>query len=113
MNGFPATGAMHFGKSGIADRKRVPRPPASMIASLFIYLFCFLITEIFFFYQLTDYMANSDMRFLDTRSVFGWHIDEVIAQRGHFTSGITGETDGNNAFLTGNLKRFQYVGRIA
>jgi hypothetical protein len=32
--GLPATGAMHFGKSGITDFNLVPKPPANIIASL-------------------------------------------------------------------------------
>jgi hypothetical protein len=34
MNGVPFTGAKHLGSSGTACCKRVPRPPASMMASI-------------------------------------------------------------------------------
>jgi hypothetical protein len=36
MNGIPSTGAIHFGKSATALRKRVPKPPANIIAVLII-----------------------------------------------------------------------------
>ena len=63
-NGFPQTGAIHFGVSGTTDRNLVPRPPARMIASLIIGF-----GKINFFYQLANDMTQGYMAFLNPGSI--------------------------------------------
>lgn len=63
-NGFPETGAIHFGVSATTDRNLVPRPPARMIASLIIG-----VGKINFFYELANNMAKCNMALLYSRGI--------------------------------------------
>src|SRR6478672_4503144 len=81
-NGFPATGAMHLGKSGTASRNLVPRPPAKTIASNIFWLAIISVQlnfrKVIFFYQLADNMAQHNMAFLDAWGVCRWDIQQII-----------------------------------
>src|SRR5690349_20727790 len=63
-----------------------------------------LLSEVFFFNELTDDMPHGDMTFLDAGRIVRWNIDEIIAKRFHFSSCIASETYSDHFFFHAPLQ---------
>ncbi|KOS74360.1 hypothetical protein DM45_725 [Burkholderia mallei] len=103
-NGLPAIGAIGLGTSETTVRKRVPNPPAKMIASLIS-----LLPENGVLDQPANDMSENQVPLLDLRGVGRRDFEQQVAQLAHFSAAIAGEADARHPLCLGFAKSRQYV----